>query len=237
MTWLNDVIQQRFLSEEVEEYLLGRGLKESFIKSEKMFSWILPKEPVPDPVFVKRYGEYGEALKGMSLCPIWSPKGVAIGFEARSIKQKYISDYRLPEAYWNPFWIGTCGAMDKIWSGGDVWIGEGLFDIAPLEWVVPDSDAVLASVRAKLSFRHVNFLKRFCQGWVHMVYDRDEAGRNGVLGYTDQTGKHHWGALDVLRYNGLKCRDVMYRGGKDPGEIWDRGGLKAVKEAFPTTKR
>jgi len=233
MTWLSDTIQQCELSEKVEDYLLGRGLKESTIKSEGMITWAPPEEPSPDSDFARRYGPYGDRLKNMALCPVWSPKGIIIGFEARAIDQKFITDYRLPEAAWSPFWLGTRGAIEKIWAGGDVWIGEGLFDKAPLEWAVPETDAVLASVRAKLTRRHVEFLKRFCKGWVHMVYDRDESGRHGVLGYKDETGKYHWGALDALRQAGLKCRDITYQGGKDPGEIWDAGGIVAVRKAFP----
>jgi len=233
MSWLSDALEMCELSEKVEEHLLGRGLKESTIASEGMVAWTPTEEPVPDIMFAKHYGLHGESLRGMVVCPVWSPKGSVIGFEARAIDKKFITDYRLPKAAWNPFWLGTKGAMEKIWAGGDVWIGEGLFDKAALEWAIPETDAILASVTAKLSKRHVDFLKRFCVGRVHMVYDRDETGRRGVLGYTDKTGKKYWGALESLQFVGLKCRDVVYQGGKDPGEIWDVGGVSAVKKAFP----
>ena len=123
--------------------------------------------------------------------------------------------------------------MPSIWSGGDVWICEGLFDKFPLEWAVPSGDAVLATVRAKLSDSHVEFLRRFCTGTIHMVYDRDETGRKATVGWVDaETGRKRYGALDALKRVGLKCVDVQYRGGKDPGEIWDHGGAAAVKAAF-----
>ena len=212
---------------------MGRGAKDETIAGEKCVTWQKLEEPSPDPVFRKRYGAFGEDLAGFLICPVWSPKGALIGMEARDPAVKFISDWRELAAAWNPFFLGMHRAAEKLWAGGDAWIVEGFFDICPLEWIVPPSDVVLATVRAKLSERHIEFLRRFCRGWVHMVYDRDEAGVHGTHGYIDKAGKKHWGALDVLRRAGLKCRDIPYSGAKDPGEIWDRGGLKALKAAFP----
>ena len=233
MNWLAEIIADCALTEDVEDYLLGRGAKEETIRAEGFVTWKPSAKPIPDETFCKRYGLHGERIEGYLVTPVRSPKGGLIGFEARCIHQKLISDYRLPEAAWNPFWLGTRRAMPKIWAGGDVWITEGLFDLCPLEWAVPSKDAVLASVRARLSRSHVEFLRRFCRGWVNMVYDRDTAGRQGTVGWVDETGKRRYGAVDNLRRAGLTCRDVAYHGGKDPGEIWNSGGVKAIQAAFP----
>ena len=233
MNWLEEILVKMTLTEEVEDYLLGRGAKEATIREEGIVTWSPPSQAVTDAVFCRRYGPYGEKIAGYLVTPVRSPKGALIGFEARSIRQKAISDFRFVEAAWNPFWLGTRRAMPKIWAGGDVWIVEGLFDLCPLEWAVPEKDAVLASVRARLSACHVEFLRRFCKGQVNMVYDQDPAGRAGMHGWTDETGKKKMGALERLRRVGLVCRDVPFQGGKDPGQIWDRGGAKAVQAAFP----
>jgi len=232
MSWLSDILDSCTLSEEVEGYLLGRGASPSFIESEGLVSWTPTEEPVPDETFRKRYGDHGEYLDGWLICPVYSPKGRVIGFEGRHTEIKKITDYRLDEAAWNPFWLGLRTAMPLVWAGGDVWVTEGLFDLCPMQWVIPEGDAVVASVRAALSRSHVEYLRRFCKGWVHMVYDRDDAGRKGVNGYTDATGKRRWGALDSLKRVGLECRDVPYSGGSDPGEIWDSGGAEALRSAF-----
>ena len=171
-------------------------------------------------------------LTGYLVCPMYSIRGEVIGFEARSIHRKAIEDFRLPDTGWSPFWLGTRRAVQRLWAGGDAWVCEGLFDKCPLEWVVPSKDAVVASVRAKLSRAHVEFLRRFCRGWVHMVYDRDTTGREATLGYTDKAGGKHPGALELLERVGLRCRDVPYQG-KDPGVIWDQGGVAAMQAAFP----
>ena len=106
MNWLSKALSQCSLTEEVEEYLLSRGTKESLMESEGMVTWTIPEEPIPDTIFVKRYGERGELLRGMSICPIWSPRGEVIGFEGRSIHKKYIADFRMSDTSWQPFWLG-----------------------------------------------------------------------------------------------------------------------------------
>lgn len=230
--WLAEALAGCRLTPEVEGYLLGRGAKESTIRDEGIVTWFPLEKSSPDPSFEKWFGKYGERLAGFLICPMYSPRGEVIGFEARNTKQKIIRDYRLPEAAHQPFWLGTRRALPKLWEGGDVWIVEGLFDLCPLEWVIPEKDAVLASVRAKLSAAQVEFLRRFCRGMVNIVYDRDEAGRKGTLGFVDKDGRRQLGALEWLRRVGLECRDIPYEGGKDPGVIWDKGGARAVREAF-----
>lgn len=249
--WLEDALKNMVLTEEVEGYLLGRGARDSTIQSEGMVTWHRTAESIPDPSFTAPYGEFGEKLEGFLVCPVWSPRGNLIGFEARNPKVKIIKDYRLPESRWNPFFLGTRGAMEKVWNGGNVWICEGLFDKTALEWAVPETDAVLATVRAKLSDSHLEFLRRFCKGTVYMTYDKDETGvkatgvPNAKDGKTDkwlsvgskdpETGKMRYGALANLNRVGVKCRLVDFRGVKDPGDIWDHGGAEAVKSAIRNT--
>ena len=72
--------------------------------------------------------------------------------------------------------------MPKIWSGGNVWIVEGLFDLLAMEWVVPETDAILGTFKAGMSHAHVEFLRRFCTGLVNMVYDQDDAGQRAHAG-------------------------------------------------------
>jgi DNA primase len=231
-TWLDEHLANCKITPEVEDYLLGRGVKETTIRDEGVVTWTTSKVPFSDYVFRKRYGEFGEKIDGYLVTPVYSPKGKVIGFEGRSIHQKLISDYRLPEAYWNPFWLGMKKAMAKIWAGGSIWVVEGLFDLSAMEWVIPERDVVLASVRAKLSKAHIDFLQRFCQGTVYMTYDRDVTGRSGVVGWKDDTGKFHQGAMQRLKSLGVPCIDVYYQGGKDPGEIWSKYGMEGLKRAF-----
>jgi hypothetical protein len=233
--WLSEALKGCKLEESTEGYLLGRGAKEESYEDLRCVTWGHPyKEPPDDEAFRARYAPpRGLNLYGWLVCPIYSPKGKVLGFEARNTERKALTEFLLPEAAWSPVWLGlTRAAMERVWAGGDIWIVEGLFDLFPLEWVVPPEDVVLGTLRARLTDKHVEFLRRFCTGWVHMVYDRDEQGRKATHGWTDQTGRRRWGALDKLNRVGVSSRDVPYTGGKDPGEVWDKGGVGALRRAF-----
>ncbi len=235
--WLASASQPE-LTEDAYGYLLGRGMREQTIHSLGITLWMTPPSPCPDAEFSDKY-KGGRYLDDRIVCPALSPRGALIGFEARTWRpedgKRMITDFRLPEAAWNPFFLGlTAEAMARVWAGCDLWLVEGLFDLAALERVVPAHDVVLCTVRAKVSEAHVQFIRRLLRKghMVHMVYDNDETGRKQVLGWVDDTGKKRWGALEVFERVGVPCRQVPYTGGKDPGVIWDQGGDAALRAAF-----
>lgn len=235
MSWLAEHLETCGRTEETEGYLYGRGAKDDFV--EQCFTWRPLDEPrLDDPIWVKRYGErgLGEWLNHRLVIPLYSPRNELLGFEARSTRQKRISEYLLPEASWVPVFLGMSPeVVQKLWSGGNAWIVEGAFDLTAMSWVIPEGDVVLGTLRAKLGRRHVEFLKRFCRGTVYMVYDNDEGGQKGMYGWVDESGKKVWGAMQSLEFSGIRAQDVAYKGG-DPGEIWDSGGVEAMQAAFPS---
>jgi DNA primase len=232
MTWLSEHLPRLTLTEAHEGYFLGRGAKEESISGFAIKTWQALEEDAPDPDFCERYGDKGERLGDWAIWPLFSPRGRVLGFEGRRIPEKKVTRYLLPEAYWQPLWLGMSPeVMRRIWARADVWIVEGLFDLFAMEWVVPDGDVVLASLRAKLTDKHIEFLRRFCKGWVRMVYDNDEAGRHGVHDWFADNGKKRWGALTHLDRVGVRAVAVHYRG-KDPGELWNQGGVAGIKAAF-----
>ena len=238
--WLESALASFSLSEDAEGYLLGRGVTEAKYRDIGIGLWDSGAitTPAPDPAFCARkggHGARGERLEGRLCTPIRSPRGALLGVEARTYTgDKRVTQYLLPEASWNPVFIGlTPTTMQKIWDGGDVWVVEGIYDMGALSHIVPSHDVVLATLRAHVSNQHAQFFRRFCRGYVNMVYDNDETGRKQTLGYVDaQTNKRRWGALDVLSRVGVRARDIPYRGGKDPGEIWERRGLTGLRAAF-----
>lgn len=235
MSWLTESLSSMSLSETTEGYLLSRGMKPDTIQLLECKTWQPLESPIEDSDWRKQCGPkgHGEYLINWLIVPFCSPRGQIFGFEARKIDQKKIHKYLLPEGKWQPLFIGLHHkAMSNIWQGFDVWIVEGTFDLAALEWVVPENDVVLATVRASLSQRHIDFLQRYVKGWVHMVYDMDQAGQAATHGFVDPKGNRKWGALDKLRFAGIKARSVSYPKGKDPGEIWLQGGVGLLKEVF-----
>ena len=238
--WLAEalLVSSRSLTEEAEGYLLGRGVSEASIQQLEVGLWEPPEEVSPIPSFTERYGPKGHKLRDMLVYPLRSPKGTLLGFEGRSMRQKYVTQFKLPRAMWNPIFVGLPYEMEKIWEGQDIWIGEGIFDKTALEHIVPPEDATLGTLTAKLSFEQFDFLRRFARGTVNLVWDQDEKGRKATEGYThEKTGKWVRGAIERLRSVKVKCRDIPYLcppGCKDPGDIWEQYGTGGLRRAFST---
>lgn len=218
--WLANALDACTLTPKAERYLLGRGVSSEMISDLGLCVWQPLSFDAPLEDFRKKYGPRCKGLTGWLVTPLHNPRGRIIGFEARSMEKKRISRYLLPTAEWNPVWIGIQEAMPKVWTGGAVWIVEGLFDMTAMRRVVHQREAVLSSLQARVTDEHLRFLKRFASS-VNMVYDRDEAGRRATRM-----------ALSNMRKIGISCRDVPYRGWKDPGEIWENTGDDGLRRAF-----
>lgn len=235
--WLTNALLEAAenLTEEAIGYVLGRGLPASLMREMKVGLWTPPSEASPDPVFNKRNGDTGFYREGWLTIPMWSPRGLLLGVEFRTWEgEKEVRDFRLPESKWIPAYMGlTPSTLQRIWEGGDVWLVEGVFDIA-LQHAVPKKDVVLACGTARVSRHQLNFLHRFLDpmATVHVIFDMDETGRRQVTGFTDDGGKRVPGVPERLDRVGIRSHAPDYRGGKDPGEIWEEGGKDALRHAL-----
>lgn len=225
--------------EETEGFLMGRGLRERSIRDHGLGIWETPSEPLPNDAFGKqfaeRYGDRGKYLQGRLIWPFRNGRGDLLGFEARKMEERKITQFYLPNSKWNPVFFGlNADTMQKIWAGGSIWLVEGGFDLGALERVVPEKDVVLGTVRPQLTFRQKVFFQRFLGPFaqVNFVFDRDEEGKKALNGWIDEAGKKKWGALSSLKGVGVRCRDVPYHGGKDPCEIYEMQGTPGLRKAF-----
>lgn len=221
MSWLSNALSEMTLSEECEDYLLTRGVSRSSFERMGEITWQRLSDPSPHSFFRAKYGTYGEKLDGMLTCPLYSPKGEIIGFEARGIYEKKISRFLMPNADWNAVWLAHKDSAEKIWNGATVWVVEGRFDLYTMEWVVPPNDVVLCSLRASLTPYHIDYLQRLKPIQVNMVYDQDETGKKGAFF-----------AQKKLNSVYIPCEIINFRGGKDPNEIWSKGGLPLLQQTF-----
>lgn len=239
MSWLSAPLEEAATqrSEDMVGYALGRGLPAWLMRDMKVGLWSPLSEAAPDLTFKERNGDRGEWREGWMTIPYWTPAGKLAGLEFRTWgdDEKAVRDFRLPTSKFAPCFMGlTPTTLDKIWRGGDVWIVEGVFDLC-LTHAVPARDVVLACGTARLSRLQAFFLKRFLSSsaTVHVAFDMDETGRRQIEGFKDDsTGRWVPGVPDRLRKAGLRARAVQYRGGKDPGEIWEAGGKAHLKRAF-----
>lgn len=221
MNWLSKALSQMELTEECEEYLLKRGVKRQSFKKMGETTWSPLSEPSPNSFFNAKYGSCGERLVDMLVCPLYSPKGSVIGFEARDIYEKKISRFLLPQAEWNAVWLAHKDSTEKIWNGCTVWLVEGRFDLYTMEWVVPESDVILCSLRASLTPYHIDYLQTLKPTQVNIVYDQDETGKKGSFF-----------AHKKLNSVYIPCEIINFVGGKDPNEIWSKGGLPLLQKSF-----
>ena len=232
MSWLSACINTN-LPDEFEDYLLSRGVGRSLIE-EHSFGWWDQKTAPTDPLVLGRYSRILREFIGRLLVPMFSPQGKMIGAEARIISGDGVKSLRLltTPALWNPIFVGlTPTAMDRIWGGCDVWLVEGVFDATTLQSIVGDA-VVLGTMRAAVTRKHLDFLKRFVTGDVYVAYDNDKTGQDSMHGYVDENNRKRLGVVEKINGLGLRCVPVYYRGGKDPNEIWERGGSPALQKAF-----
>jgi len=219
--WLEQAFKESGLSSEAEDYVRARGATAKIVETWGINTFDPPVEPCPDHSYHRPYGPSFERFAGKVIYPLYSPRGVLLGFDSRSVGKKDLLRVLLPEAHWTPTWIGMPDAMQGIWDGKPIYVAEGIFDVWALLRVV-ENGVVLGSGPARLSQKQLEFLIRWAtKSDVGMVYDRDETGRRGTAS-----------ALKSLRYHQISSRDIPYSG-KDPGEAWDRGGTARVREVFP----
>ena len=242
--WLDEVRSASELTDELRDYCLRRGAKPETLERLGLFTWEADYyAPIPTDTgeeaqfFIDKFGDRGQggdwrtSLDGWLAIPVVSPLGRTIGVEFRNTREKDVRKFHLERANWNPIWVGIQDQMEKIISGADIYVVEGLFDLFALEWAVPDHSVVLSSERAGFTWEH----KRFITRWLHrnahlnMVYDNDAAGQRAIHGDPEMKV---WGIIRSLNAEGVdNIRSLRYKG-KDPGAIWDEGGAALLRRTF-----
>lgn len=237
--WLSSCLlsASQDVSEEALCYVSARGLPSALALEMQVGLWDHRRyHNSPDKTFSDRYGPTGSNVHNFVSIPIWAPSGRLVGVEWRRWDgEKSSLKYFLPNSKWEPAFIGmTPSVLNKIQKGGDVWLVEGVFDLAICH-ALPKGDVALACGGAKVTDLQLNLLSRFVrrEAQVHVCFDMDETGRNMANGYIHpDTGKKVWGVSERLTLSGVRNRVVSYCGGKDPGEIWENGGKSLLVAKF-----
>jgi len=222
--WLNDHLKNRCpLSDEHKRNLTRRGVDDN--SSVRFYTWSKAQSPAPCATFSKNFGPYGEKAQGFLSFPVLSPKGEVIGLEARRAMpdgSKKVYQYRAPNASWNPYMIGSEKAFESLWTGCDLWIVEGVFDLISLEKITAPCDTVVSTLRAGMDQTTLKMISRFAgkASTIYIAYDNDETGRK----------KSQW-LHRQLTNNNVRTVVWNYRG-KDPNEVWKAGGERLLRRMF-----
>ena len=233
MNWLEQSISYD-LPEQAEDYLLSRGVSRSLMEEMRFGWWDQQSEPA-DKLVRERYLSMLRKFEGRVIVPIFSPQGRVVGVEARCLKGEHPKSLRLltTQAQWNPLFVGLSpNAMERIWNGSDVWLVEGIFDVTSLQGLFGQTVVVLGTMRAAVTRKHLDFLKRTVTGSVYVAYDNDKTGQDSMRGFIDDQGRSRMGVVERISGLGLSCTPVHYRGGKDPNEIWENGGIASLRKSF-----
>ena len=206
---------------EYYQYLSKRGVTSE--SSVRFCSWSLCDSPCPK--FTSQFGKQGGRLQKHLIIPITSPRDKIIGLEARLVMpdgSKRVTQYRSVEAQWNPYFLGAPEAFSALHQGHDLWIVEGVFDKVALDKVVPKGDAVIATLRAGMDTLSIDMIRHYYRpsSTIYVCYDNDETGRK----------KSSW--LD-MEFKKRSMRSIVWKyRGKDPNDVFTRGGEPALIRAF-----
>jgi len=222
---MNDLWIREGLADPLSEYLnylVSRGVDESCKVS--FHSW-QTHENIKCTRFLSQYGNGGRGISSHLVIPITSPRGVIIGMESRKIMpdgSKKVIQYRTLSAQWNPYILGAEDCFKTLHEGGDLWVVEGIFDKVSLDKVVSKYDSVIATLRAGMDSLTLEMISRYYSkaSTIYICYDNDETGQK----------KAKW-LQKEMQAKGIRAVVWKYRG-KDPNEVWSKGGDQALRRMF-----
>ena len=213
---------------EGREYLYARGFTDSLIHTLGAREWA--PATAPPEGFDRGDQRALRWAEGALAIPMRSPAGTLTGVWFRAWAEKTIRLVKAPGRESLPTGFNLAGALNAGWLGGAIWVVEGVFDLSAVHWALGPEDGVFAAGRAGMSPATRRALARFARGPVRLAYDNDEAGRMVMYG-GEKDGKTFPPLGASLRREGLQADPFVYRG-KDPGEIWKRGGAEAIRQEF-----
>ena len=226
-TWfetLTEYAEQR-LTPRVEQELYSRGVTDDQARSFRI-GYI---DRIPDLGGNDDFLQWakGKSLQDMMVFPLTTTLGEIRGFQFRSVDRgrKIYLDYMPYKEEAVSF--GLAQAMQQVWTGGDVWLVEGVFDLLPLQRQVPN---IVATLTARVPELMLRVLRRLVDT-IWLGYDADLAGQTAIT----QFMKNHGKEFRVLPVYYPKVKVVgSDRYIKDPGELWEVWGDDQLRDFVQT---
>jgi DNA primase len=155
---------------------------------------------------------------GRLMFPITDRRGRTVAFGGRSMdgrEPKYINSPETRIFHKRSTLFGLSEALKGIRREGEVLVTEGYFDV--LSFFEAEIPRAVAPLGTSLTEDHVKALGRSAEQ-VTLVFDDDEAGQRAA-----------YKAIRLLERAGLQPRVLTPSGGKDPGEILQKEGRRALQ--------
>jgi DNA primase len=187
----------------LHRFLRGKNYSEEFLAQSGLFSRKYPTISI---------------FSGRLMFPITDRRGRTVAFGGRSMDErepKYINSPETKLFHKRSTLFGLSEARKEIRSEGEVLVTEGYFDV--LSFFEAGVPRAVAPLGTSLTEEHVRTLGRSADR-VTLVFDDDEAGQRAA-----------YRAIRLLERAGLEARVLTPRGGKDPGEILEKEGRRALQ--------
>jgi DNA primase len=214
------------------EYLAGRGISEETARRFRLgvapadLHWLhrflrskhYSKDFLAESGLFSRKHPTISIFAGRLMFPITDRRGRTVAFGGRSMdgrEPKYINSPETRLFHKRATLFGLSEAVKQIRSEGEVLLSEGYFDV--LSFFEAEIPRAVAPLGTSLTEEHVKVLNRFTDR-VTLVFDDDEAGVRAA-----------YKAIQMLERSGLEARVLTPQGGKDPGEILEKEGRRALQ--------
>lgn len=220
MSWIDQFVGRCHLTlpDEVRESLWGRGASDEQIDLFRVgyINGELPSD-IEYPNAFLEWSLDGSKLSDFYVFPLTDWLGDVKGVQFRPVPRdkKGYTDFFIDKTQAVLFGLGP--AASSVWGTGKVCLVEGVFDLFPVQRVVPH---VIATLTAKVSDALVRSLLRIAKQ-VHLLYDNDATGERGRDKFI-----RFYGSLFDTRVVEYPRGVVMSNGSrvKDPGDLWEAWG-------------
>jgi DNA primase len=219
MSWADDLVKysQDNLDDRVLESLWCRGVASDQI-TEFSLGYLDGKLPENVPVEFREWAHGGAKLKDSYVLPLTNPLGVVSGFQFRSVDKSHKGylDYFLVRD--EPVLFGLGQAIPHMWSSDSACVVEGVFDLFPVQRVLPYT---VSTITAKVTEVLLRWLFRLVHK-VYLFYDADSTGRSACWEFVKEY-RSDFEHLQIMEYP----RGVILSNGKpvkDPADLWEAWG-------------
>ncbi len=226
MTWLDEFVAEtsRGIPDRVRENLWGRGVSDEQIEAFGIgyLDRALPEIMLPEP-FVRWASD---KLDDCYVFPITNAIGEIRGLQFRHVERGRpgYMDFLLEQE--EAVGFGLAQAMETVWVTEEAVLVEGVFDVLPLQRVIP---SVVATLTARVTEPFVRLLRRLVRR-VWIGYDNDPTGNRAYQKFLTQHGRD----FDIRR---LLYPKSLFGGkaAKDPGDLWEAWGDTRLKQFLQST--
>lgn len=215
MRWLDEIVAFAHgnLGERELEALWTRGVSDEQIEAYKIGYLVGLPSALSNP---KEFSSWwaGMKLEDVFVFPLTNALGQVKGLQFRHVRREFAGYQDYLPVKDEPAYFGLAQAMPHVWKTRTICLVEGVFDLFPIQRVIPNT---VPTMTASVTTAFLRFLKRSVTE-IWFCYDMDKTGRDGTFDFI----KEHRSEFERIKAPQLP-RLVMPNGKftKDPSDLWE----------------